>query len=90
MLEAMRYIRRHGTVKVDARSEKRETSKAGVNPIRTFSWDATEKNQPIRIRCHLFSELNGKRLLVVFWGSLEGEKEYQRDLNRILESVRVP
>ena len=90
MLEAMRYIRRHGTVKVDAHSEKRETSKAGVHPIQTFSWDATEKNQPIRIRCHLFSELNGKRLLVVFWGPVEGEKKYQRDLSKILESVQVP
>ena len=90
MLEAMRYIRRNGTVKVDAQSEKREEMKIGATPIRTFTWDATEKNQPIRIRCHLFSELNGKRLLVVFWSPLEGEKKYQRDLNQILESVQVP
>lgn len=87
MLDAMRYIRRHGTVKVDARSEKRETLKVGATSLRTFSWDATEKNQAIRIRCHLFSDLKGKRLLVTWWGPVEGAKKYQRELDQVLESV---
>ena len=90
MLEAMRYIRRNGTVRVDARSEKRETIQAGERSVRTFSWTATEKDRPIVIRCHMIPDLNGKRLLVVFWGPPESERKHKKELGQILESIRVP
>lgn len=90
MGEAMRYIRRTGTIKIKADTEKRETAEIKGRHVRTFSWDATDKNQPINIRCHIISAIEGKPLLVVFWGSLEGDKKYQRELRQILETVQAP
>src|SRR4051812_32401178 len=90
LLEAMRYIRRNGTIRVDARSEKKDTINLRERSMRTLSWTATEKNHPIVIQCNVISDLKGKRLLVVFWGPAEGEKKHRQDLKRILHSVEAP
>jgi len=90
MLETMRYIRRHGTVKVDAHSEKRDVTRAGERTVRTHSWDATENDQSLKIRCHIISDLNGKRLLVTYWGPVAGEEKHMKDLRQVLESIQTP
>src|SRR4051794_24770525 len=87
LLEAMRYIRRHGTVKVDAHSEKQETSNIEEKAVRIFSWDATDQRTPIKIRCHVVSENRSVRLVIAHWGTAEAEKKYQKEIQKILESV---
>ena len=90
MNEAMRYIRRKGTIKVNAASEKRANADASGKQVKTFSWDATQKDKPIKIHFHVVSVLEGKPLIVVFWESLEAERKYQRDLNTILKTLAAP
>jgi len=90
MLEAMRYIRRNGTVRVDARSEKRETGKLADKSVQTFSWDATDQRRPIKIRCHIVSENRSVRLVIAYWGTAEAEKKYQTEIHKMLESVTAP
>lgn len=89
MGEAMRYIRRTGTVRVNAASMKQETATLRETPYRVVTWDATDKSEAIKIRCHVMA-IEGKWLLVFFWGSPESAKKYQTDLTKILETVEPP
>jgi hypothetical protein len=89
MREAMRYIRRSGDVKIKPEIEKPEITKLKGRQLRIVSWNAIKNKEPIEIRCYVL-EIEGKPLLVVFWGSLDAKKKYQRDLNDILESIEKP
>jgi hypothetical protein len=88
--EAMRYIRRMGTVTVKGDTQKQESGELKGKPFRTFSWDGTDNGEPIRIQCYILSAIEGKPLLVFVWGSLEPGKKYQADVRRVLETVDVP
>ena len=87
--EAMRYIRRTGTVVVKADSMKRDTATVKEKQLQIVSWDATDNDRAIRIRCHVVPVADGKQLLVIFWGSLEAETKYQRELNEIFETLQA-
>ena len=88
--EALRYIRRFGTVKIDAHSEKRETRELKGRQLRIFAWDAKEREKPIKISCHIFPDLNDKKMLIVFWGSPEADEKHRPQLEQILGSVDTP
>lgn len=90
MGEAMRYIRRTGTVVVKADSLKRDTTTVKEKHLQIVSWDATDKAVPFQIRCHILSPSEGNQLLVVFWAPIEAGKKYQSQLDGILESVAAP
>jgi hypothetical protein len=89
MGEAMRYIRRTGTIRVKADSEKKGTANFKGRELQIVSWEATDNNRAIKIRCHIIPGSGRKRLLVFFWGSAEAEKKYRRELNNIFETLRA-
>jgi hypothetical protein len=90
MGDAMRYIRRTGTIKVKADSINKETTNSKGREVRIVSWDATDQTRPIKIRCHIILAGERKRLLVVFWGSLRSQEKHLNELNRLLESIEAP
>jgi hypothetical protein len=90
MGEAMRYLRRNGTIRVKADSVKEERAKLKGAELRVVSWDSTNNNEAIKIRCQVVSVIDRKRLLIVFWGSREVENKYRKELTTILESVQPP
>lgn len=90
MAEAMRYIRRTGTVVVNADGIKRETATVKGKQLQIVSWEATDRGTPIKIRCHVLSVGESGQLLIVFWGPIEAGKRYQSQIDGILESVTKP
>jgi hypothetical protein len=85
--EAMRYIRRHGSVVVIAKSVKEEKTVVRENELPMVSWDATDHGKPMKIRCYVYSARDGRRMIVVTWGLLEAEEKHRSELSRLLESV---
>ena len=85
--EAIRYVRNSGGITVKADSVKHDTAQVKEKQLKTVSWDAAAKDQPIKIRCYIIEGAEGKRLILVFWASLEGEKKYRTQVNKILESI---
>jgi len=90
MNEAMRYIRRTGTVRVKADTERRTTDQVNGRAVRIFSWDATDAGKPLRIHCHVVSIVEGKPLLVVYWGSPEAEHKHASSVRNMLQRLEQP
>ena len=85
--EAVRYIRRNGTITVKPNSMKRETSKFKGRDMPIISWDAYENNQPIAMRAYVLPLTERESLLLVVWGSIAAEKKHQPELNNLLASI---
>ena len=85
--EAIRYVRNTGGLVIRADSVKHDTAQVKDKRLHTVTWDATAKDQPVKIRCYIIEGAEGKRVVLVFWGSLEAEKKYRSHLDKILESV---
>ena len=90
MNEAIRYIRRMGTIRLKADSEKRETAQRKGRLVKTFSWDGTDKDNPLRVNCHVTWVIKDKPLLILFWGSPEAEQRFQPQVSRVLEALEPP
>ena len=87
MGEALRYIRRAGTLVINAQSIKKEQTEIKNRPVQTVSWDGTEGGRPIKIRCCPVQTAEGNWLLFVFWGTAAAEKKNQAALEKIIGSI---
>lgn len=72
--EAIRYVRNTGGIVIKADTAKHGTAQVKDKSLQTVSWDATARDQPIKILCWVLQGAEGKRLLMLFWGSPEAEK----------------
>jgi hypothetical protein len=87
--EALRYIRGSDPILIKPERMKDETISVKGRELRRLSWNATRNEQPIIIHCDVVIIAEGKQLLVMFWGSLEAEKKYRRELNDVFETLRA-
>ena len=88
--EGVRYIRNSGGVVINADSARHETTTLKGKPVKRLSWDAHDQKGEIKLHCHVISGKNDKPALLFFWGSLEAEKKYDRELGQILETIEAP
>lgn len=88
--EGVRYIRNSGAIVIKADSAKHETTTLKGKPLRSVSWDAHDQKGEIKLHCHVVSGKNDKPALLFFWGTLEADKKYHRQLKEILETIETP
>ena len=87
--EGVRYIRNTGAIVIKADSAKHETPTLKGKPVRSVSWDAHDQKGEIKLRCHVISGKNDKPALLFFWGSVDAEKKYHREVSQILETIET-
>jgi hypothetical protein len=87
--EALRYIRGTGAILIKPDSMKDENTTVKGRHSRRLSWDATSNDRAVRIHCHVVPVADDKQLLIIFWGSLEAEKKYRRELDEIFETLQA-
>ena len=88
--EGIRYIRNSGGLTIKADSATRETITLQDKPVRSMSWDGRDQKGNIKLHCHVLAGKNEKPALLFFWGSIEAEKKYHRELSQVFETITTP
>lgn len=87
MTEGVKYLQGKG-VTVDADSAKDHEGKVNGLDVVGVSWSGKDEEGPARISLSVVVLNNEKGLLLVYWGSPEGEKKNQADLSKISNSIK--
>ena len=87
--EGVRYIRNTGGIVINADTAKHETTTLKGKPLRSVSWDAHDQKGEIKLRCHVISGKADKPAILFFWGTVDAEKKYHRELSQILETIET-
>jgi hypothetical protein len=85
--EAIRYIRRNGTITVRSGRPKEEKSKFNARDVTVMSWDASENGQPIVIRCYVLPIGRDDSFIAVVWGTSEAQTRYAKAMITVFESL---
>jgi len=88
MGEAMSYLRNTGAIVVQSESIKREQGKLNDMSVTNVSWQGKDKKGDVHIRFTIFSLAKGKSLLVAYCSPPNAEKQHQRELEKILHSIK--
>jgi hypothetical protein len=88
MGEAMRYLRNRDGITVNGDSEKREEGKLNGMDVKNVSWQGKNQKGDIRISFKIMSVPERKPVIVAYWASPEAEKKYQKELNKMLQSIK--
>jgi hypothetical protein len=87
MGEAMRYLRNKGGITVSADSMKREKGQLNGMDVKHVSWQGKNQKGDVKIKFKIMSVPEGNPVIVVYWASPEAEKKYQKELNKMLQSI---
>jgi hypothetical protein len=85
--EAIRYVRRNGTIAVRPGLPKKEKSSFNGREMTVMSWDASENGKPIVIRCYIVPIGRADSFVALVWGSGEAQKRYGDAINKIVRSL---
>jgi len=85
--EAIRYIKRNGTVSVKSDAAHREKSKFKGQDMTIVWWDASEADHPITIRCSVVPVGQRKWILFIVWGDKAEEEKHRKELDGILQTI---
>ena len=88
MLEAMRYIKGKSGIKVKAESEKQERGKVNGMDTRNLSWEGRNEKGEVKISFTVVLVAEKKPLLMAYWGSPQATKKHERELKRMLQSIK--
>lgn len=87
MEEAMQYLKSKG-VTVDAKSVKQSEGKLAGKDAVMISWDGEDEEGPAKIQLMVVSVTNENGVLFLYWASPEGEKNHQKEIAGIAESLK--
>lgn len=87
MTEAVKYLQGKG-VTVDADSAKQQEGKVNDMDVVSVSWDGKDKDGAAKISLTVVAVTKGQGVLLVYWGSAEGEKKNEADLAKISDSIK--
>lgn len=87
MDEAMEYLKSKG-VTVDPKTVKQSEGKLAGKDAVMISWDGEDEEGPAKVQLMVVSVTNEKGVLFLYWASPDGEKNHQKEITRIAESLK--
>jgi hypothetical protein len=86
--EVMRYLRNRDGITVEADSIKNEKGKLNGLETQNVSWKGKDKKGDVQIRFLIVTVGEKKPLILAYWCSPAAEKKHDRDLKKMLQSVK--
>jgi hypothetical protein len=87
MIESLKYLTKKG-VTVDCDSVKQTNAKANGMDVVDVSWQGKDSDGACEVSLSIVVVTAKKGLLLTYWGSPEGKKKYDKDLQAIAESIK--
>ncbi len=87
MDEGVKYLQSKG-VTLDADSAKDQEGKLNGMEVVGVKWDGKDEDGAAKISLTVIVVSEDKGLLLVYWGSPDGAKANQDDLNKIVNSIK--
>jgi hypothetical protein len=87
MIESLKYLTKKGvTVNTDSAKQSNATVN-GLNVV-DISWSGKDSDGACEVSLSIVVVTAKKCLLLTYWGSPEGKKKYDKDLQAIAESIK--
>lgn len=87
MIESLKYLTKKGvTVNTDSAKQSNATVN-GLNVV-DISWAGKDSDGACEVSLSIVVVTGKKGLLLTYWGSPEGKKKYDKDLQAIAESIK--
>ncbi len=87
MTAAFSYLERQG-VKIDKASETKKEGSLNGLPALDFGWKGTDKDGDVLIHLTLVKLAAGKAVMFTYWASVDGDKQHDAELGKILQSLK--
>ena len=81
------YLKKEG-VTVDKSTQKKKEATVNGMGYGSFSWSGKDKDGDTKVSLMLFEPTAGKMILVLYWGTPEGEKKHAEELGAIILSIK--
>jgi hypothetical protein len=87
MIESLKYLTKKG-VTVNSDSVKQTNAKVNGMNVVDVSWQGKDSDGACEVSLSIVVVTAKKGLLLTYWGSPEGKKKYDKDLQAIAESIK--
>ncbi|MEA3211544.1 MAG: hypothetical protein QOE70_4601 [Chthoniobacter sp.] len=85
--ETFGYLKKN-KVKIDKETEKKQEVKLRGMDVVNFDWKGKDEDGPTNISLTILGIKKDKALVMLYWGSPEGEKKHQAELKTIQDSIK--